>query len=335
MQVFSHNNADHKQQLSVFTDESPFQFLPAFTLFNQDYFKSNLSIFFSENSQSYMPIKVWGNSILKFGQIQHAPIKNNIELNAEEQAAFYNELISFCKSNNIVGRFIQPHPYSILKSIPAQSKYCNFGTYIVDLQNQTEEEILNRFKKNYITEVKQTESRGAVCKFGFEYLNDFYACYKNTMLKVRKSVDDIEYFKSLYQYFGDSNITVGVVYENENPIGSMFVMHTKYTALYTHAGTMGETKLSGRMKYLIWECMKRLKKNGVKKFDFVGVRINSKDESLQGIFNFKKGFGGDLKEGFLWKMDLNPLKAKIYDLTLKVRKPSETFKDIIDQENGN
>lgn len=335
MQVFSHNNASHKQQLSVFTDESPFQFLPAFTLFNQDYFKSNFSIFFSENFQSYMPLKLWGNSILKFAQIQHAPIKNNIELNIEEQAAFYDELIVFCKDNNIAGRFIQPHPYAILKSAPASSKHCRFGTYIVDLQNQTEEEILNRFKKNYITEIKQTENRGGVCKFGFEYLNDFYSCYKNTMLKAGKSVDDIAYFKTLYKYFGDSNITVGVVYENEKPIGSLFVIHTKYAALYTHAGTMGETKLSGRMKYLIWECMKRLKKNGVKKFDFVGVRINSKDESLQGIFNFKKGFGGELKDGVLWKMDLTPVKASVYDLILKARKPSSTFKDIIDQENGN
>lgn len=334
MQILSHNNASHRQQLSVFTDESPLQFLPAFRSFNEAYFRSTLSIFYSEKSASYIPVKLWGNSILKFAQIQHAPIKNNTELNADEQAAFYNEMITFCRTKNIVGRFIQPHPYALLKSVPEGSKHCQFGTYIIDLENQTEEEILNKFKKNYITEIKQTETRGALCKFGFEHLNDFYACYSHTMNKAGKSVDEINYFKTLYKHFGDSNTTIGVVYENEKPIGSLFTIHTKYSALYTHAGTMGETKLSGRMKFLVWECIKKLKKQGVKKFDFVGVRINSKDESLQGIFNFKKGFGGELKEGFLWKMDLSPMRASVYDLLLKIRKPSAVFKDIIDQENN-
>ncbi|MBK7853819.1 MAG: peptidoglycan bridge formation glycyltransferase FemA/FemB family protein [Bacteroidetes bacterium] len=264
MQVFSHSNASHRKQLSVFTDESPLQFLPAFTLFNETYFKSSLSIFFLRKLTELHANKGVGKFHFKIWPDTTCSLKNNVELDAEGQVTFYDELISFCKSSNIIGRFIQPHPYAILKSVPAKSKYCHFGTYIVDLQNQTEEEILNRFKKNYITEIKQTESRGAVCKFGFEYLSDFYACYKNTMLKAGKSVDDIEYFKNIYKYFGDENITVGEVYENENPIGSLFVIHTKYTALYTHAGTLGETKLSGRMKYLIWECIKRLKKNGVK-----------------------------------------------------------------------
>jgi len=74
-----------------------------------------------------------------------------------------------------------------------------------------------------------------------------------------------------------------------------------------------------------------MKESGVNKYDLVGVRIGNNDPALEGVFRFKKGFGGELKKGFLWKTDINPLKAKMYDLLIKIKHPNNKYKDIIDQ----
>jgi Acetyltransferase (GNAT) domain len=333
MEVFSHLVPNHRERLSVFTDDSPFQFLEGFTTFSNEFLNNKLVIAYSKTLNAFMPLRLFGNALIKFGQIQHAPISDNIELEASKQLDFFNELLLFCSRQNICDRFIQPHPYGILLAKPEGVKFCNFGSYIIDLKNQTEEEILHRFKKNYVTEIRQTENRGATAKFGYNVLQDFYTCHQHTMQNAGKLTDSIEYFEAMYKHLGEKNITTGVVYEDGNPIGSLFVIHTKYAAIYTHAGTMGKTKLSGRMKFLNWECIKRMKAIGVNKYDFTGVRLDNTDPVLEGIFTFKQGFGGDLKKGFLWKKDLEKVKTTAYDLLMKVKNPGGKFMDIIDQVN--
>jgi lipid II:glycine glycyltransferase (peptidoglycan interpeptide bridge formation enzyme) len=83
-----------------------------------------------------------------------------------------------------------------------------------------------------------------------------------------------------------------VVYDEGNPIGSVFFIHTNYAGYCTHAGSQGESKLYGAVKLLHYEMMKQLKKKGVKRYDLVGVRLKNTNPALEGIFRFKKGFGG-------------------------------------------
>ena len=80
-----------------------------------------------------------------------------------------------------------------------------------------------------------------------------------------------------------------------------------------------------------------MKKRGVKWYDFVGARINpSPGSKVEGIQRFKSRFGGELKEGFLWKKNYNKIKSSFYSIALysygKIKKIN--VKDIIDQENG-
>ena len=78
-----------------------------------------------------------------------------------------------------------------------------------------------------------------------------------------------------------------------------------------------------------------MKSIDVMKYDFVGVRIDNQDPALEGIFRFKKGFGGDLKEGYLWKRDIKPIRAKLYDLLIRIRHVNRpVYRDIIDQINS-
>ncbi len=138
-------------------------------------------------------------------------------------------------------------------------------------------------------------------------------------------------FQLLIDYLGENRVTTAVIHDTERPVGAVFIISTRYAAYVTHAGSFGKTKLYGSMKFLNYEMMKLMRSKGVKRYDFVGVRINNRNPALEGIFKFKQGFGGDLKKGFLWKLDINQSAAAAFNMLQKVRVGKQPLQDIIDQ----
>jgi hypothetical protein len=333
MQIYNHLNITDQKYLQGLNENSPFQFLPGFTMFHKHYEENTLNILYSEKLNAFIPVRFFSSKLFTLAQILHAPICDNQELNTDEQLIFFDELISFVRKKNLAERFIQPHPFGILAATPNHARACEFGTYVNNLSGQTEEEIFSNFNPKYQKAIRHSEKNGATVKFGKEVLNDFYACYSSTMQRVGMTSEKFKYFEAQYKYMTEKYVTCGVVYENNIPIGGIFMIHSNYAALCTHAGSMGDSKLYGAIKMLHWEMMKRLKSQGVKKYDLVGVRIGNNDPTLEGIFRFKKGFGGELKTGFLWKIDIKPIRSRMYDLLSKIKNPDPKYKDIIDQVN--
>jgi len=331
MKLLNHlNPADHVI-LGKINDNWPFQFLSEFSRFYRHFYGDPIKIAYDEELQAFMPVRFSNLKIFLPAQILYAPVRNAVELQPEEQQAFFSRLIEMLEKDSSCERLVQPQPYGILSAIPPMAKYCEFGTYIVDLANQTEEEILDKFHPKYQKAVNHSIKNDAVVKIGKETLNDFYAVYKSTMERADLHIDPLEYFTTIHKYLGDDRVCCGVVYDQGEPVSGVFLLYTKYSAFLTHAGTQGNSKLYGAAKLLNYEIMKFLKNKGVKKYDFVGVRLKNNNPTLEGIFRFKKGFGGDLKQGYLWKLDMLPMKARAYDLIAKVWTGGHRVTDIIDQ----
>ncbi|HMT30087.1 MAG TPA: peptidoglycan bridge formation glycyltransferase FemA/FemB family protein, partial [Bacteroidia bacterium] len=230
-----------------------------------------------------------------------APVRNGAELNVEEQRIFFEKLVLFLQQSGGCERLLQPNPYAVLAACPEGSRHCEFGTYLIDLENQSEEQILEKFHPKYQKAVVHSIKNEAEVKIGPEVLKDFYLTYMTTMKKAGLHYDPYDYFEMLWRYMGDERVCTGVVYDNGVPVSGIFLIYTKHSAYLTHAGTQGDSKLYGAAKLLNFEMMKYLKNKGVKIYDFVGVRLKNNNPALEGIFRFKKGFGGELKEGYLWK----------------------------------
>jgi hypothetical protein len=334
MKLLNHFNINDKKYLKVINQEWPFQFLSEFSSFNLAYYAQPIFIVFDEKLNAFMPIKFYKFKLFQQAQIQFAPMRNGVELNADEQLQFFNQLQKFLYYKANCERIAQPHPYAVLAAVPNDAKYCEFGTYIVDLHQQSDEQILSGFHPKYQKAVSHSLKNGAIIKIGPETLPDFFTIYKSTMSRIQKPYDHYEYFTNLLKYMGEGNICSAVVYDDQGPVSGIFLIHTKFGAFLTHAGTMGESKLYGAAKLLNYEVMKHLKNIGVKRYDFVGVRLkNENNPELEGVFRFKKGFGGELKEGYLWKYDLLPMKAKLFDMMVTLRAKGGKSADIIDQVN--
>lgn len=333
MKLLNHlNPADHVA-LSGIDDQWPFQYLSEFSRFHKHFYNDSIYIVYDEETNAYMPLRFLDMKLFGPAQILFAPLREHRELGPDCQLHFFDKLINMLQKRGGCERLVQPHPYGILAAVPPEAKYCEFGTYIVNLKDQSEDEILEKFHPKYQKAVQHSEKNGAVVKIGKEALNDFFMIYEATMKKAGLHTDPLTYFQTIYDYLGEHRISCGVVYDQNEPISGIFVIHTAYSAYLTHAGTRGESKLYGAAKLLNFEMMKYLKKAGVEKYDFVGVRLKNNNPALEGIFRFKKGFGGDLKSGYLWKLDILPIKAKAYDLIVKFKSGGDKVIDIIDQVN--
>ncbi len=331
MKLLNHLNPVDHVILGTINDNWPFQFLSEFSRFHLNFYNEPVKIAFDTELNAFMPLRFSNLKIFAPAQILFAPVRDGVELSPEEQLIFFSRLINKLERSRSCDRLVQPQPYGILAARPPLSKYCEFGTYIVDLENQTEEQIFRKFHPKYQKAVNHSIKHNAVVKIGKETLNDFYTVYKSTMIRADVHTDKLEYFTTIYKYLGDDRVCSAVVYDNDEPVSGIFIIYTPYSAFLTHAGTQGESKLYGAAKLLNFEMMKYLKNKGVKKYDFVGVRLKNNNPTLEGVFRFKKGFGGDLKQGYLWKLDLLPMKAKAYDAISKVWTGGHRVTDIIDQ----
>jgi hypothetical protein len=334
MIIYSYFGAEKEKLLSEFTDDSPIQFLPGFTEFYNSYFHNEVKIIYSEKNEAFIPVRYFRVKMFRFAQILHAPVRDNKELSAADQQVFFEELLQFHRNNELCQRFIQPHPFGILKAVPRGAQSCPFGTYINNLSALSEDQILTSFDPKYRKSVNHAEKNGAVVRFGKDQFENFYSLYKNTTTRAGIHCDPVEYFNKLFKTVGENHVETGVVYDQEIPVGAILILYSKYSALCTHAGSGGESKLYGAMKMLHYYMMKRMKQKNVRFYDLVGVRINSNNEALEGIFRFKKGFGGELKEGYLWKADIAPLQTKMFDMMMRLRNPNKKFSDIIDEETA-
>ena len=335
MKVYSYFNKSDLEIDRLFTDDSPLQFQRGFSLFYQRYHGNEVKILYSEKLNAYLPVRFYKLKVFQFGQVLHAPIRENVELSAAEQQLFFEELVAFLKKEQAIERLIQPHPFGILKAVPQGAQSCPFGTYINHLDQLSEEELLFSFDAKYRKSANNALKNGAVTKFGWDHFNDFYTLYQQTTTRAGIHCDPISYFTTLHDCLGDEQMEICVVYDQEQPVGSLLLLHTHYAALCTHAGSGGESKLYGAMKLLHYDAMKRMKQKGVRLYDLVGVRINSENEALEGIFRFKKGFGGELKEGYLWKIDIARVRTKVFDLMMRLRHMNAGgVRDIIDEESN-
>ena len=326
MRIINREGLTNLYDLSFF----PFQFSKAYADFIKHQFGNEVLYF--EKNKIIVPFEVIGRSFFKQIKLLAPPYRNNQAIGSEELQSFLGDLQSTLINSGDFMRIIQSHPMAFTTQKPSKSIYCEFGTYITNLQNKSDEEILNSFDSKYKKAVQHSIKNGGLVIIANTTLSEFYEVYLKTCQRANIYCDSLTYFQNLISYLPD-NTTSAIIKDTEGKtIGTAFFIFDKHTCYCTHAGSIPGSKLYGSMKHLHYEVMKWMRDRNVMHYDLTGVRINSSNETLQGIFNFKKGFGGELKQGYLWKADLIKWKCFLYDGLLFIKSRGKLHKDIIDQE---
>ena len=322
-------NREGLNNLSSFTFFS-FPFSKAYADFIKHQF-GNEVIYFEKNN-IVVPLEVTSRRFFQQIKLLAPPCHNERKIEAEELKYFLDDLQNTLKKSGDYMRIVQPHPMAFTSEKPSNSKYCQFGTYITYLQNKSEEDLANAFDSKYKKAVQHSIKNGGTVIISNDSLNEFYSIYLNTCKKANIYYDSLTYFKNLISYLPNNTVTAIINDAEGITIGTAFFIFDEQTCYCTHAGLISGSKLYGGMKHLHFEVMKWMRDKFVKEYDLTGVRINSSNETLHGIFKFKKGFGGELKPGYLWKADLIKWKCFLYDLLVLIKSKGKKHKDIIDQE---
>lgn len=332
MKVYSYTSKNFPRP-GMINQRWPVPFLEGYAAFVENFEKAKYYLLEDETTGVCLPLQVKKIKIFRIGQLLFAPSRNGSPINAAEQKLFFDKMLVFLKAQSICHRLQQPHPMGMTDAYPESSEWCRFGTYLNDLQEGDDEALLQTFDPKYRKAVQHSIKNGGRVAFGPEVLDDFYKLYTSTTSRAGIYSDSKDYFRAQLNWLGNQ-ADLGVIYDENGPVGSIFTPWSGYHSLCTHAGSGGESKLYGAMKHLHYAMMLRMKARGVKWYDLVGVRINSVHPSLQGVFRFKKGFGGILHEGYLWKKDIAPLPMKLFDLLVKIKSRGKSHSDIIDQEGA-
>lgn len=228
--------------------------------------------------------------------------------------------------------FICQNPaYAIFGQKPDKAEWIEFGTYVIDLK-QDIDLLWKNVHSKHRNVIRRAEKNGVSVFFEGDYLGEAYELIKETQERSARAFIGYDNFCELIRAM-PGNVKIVAAFDGDDMQGCAVIVLDKVRAYYLYGGSKSNPSL-GAVNYMHWELIKELKANGVNEYDFVGARLSDDiSEKLQGIQRFKKRFGGELKQGYLWKVINKRWKYNLYKILTKLLNKTK-FVDAIDEEKA-
>lgn len=226
-----------------------------------------------------------------------------------------------------------PPSYLIFPIQPKETLGIPFGTVINNLK-QTEDDLFMNLHGKHRNVVRKAEKDGVKFLLGKEFKDECFNIVKETLDRENIGFIDKKEYNDYCEKLGD-NIEFFLVKKDGIAQGAGILPYDQHSAYYLWGGSIKKPHI-GSMNFLHWKAMMHFKNIGVKKYDFVGVRLNpDKSSKLYGIKRFKVRFGGPTTEGVIWKKTLNKPKHFLFKLAIfiKTKKlPSDIIEKVLNEK---
>ena len=248
------------------------------------------------------------------------------DLEVEEEKSFLNSAVEYFRS--IGAHMIIPGTTNaIFRMYPDGAIAAPYGTFLIDL-TQPEETLWNNLHSKHRNVIRNAVKKGVRVIGGLEHVDTAYNMVEETFKRSSMPFMSRESFNRMVQALGEQ-VKVFVADYQGTIQGAAVIPFSDYRAYYVYGGTNAEP-LTGASNMLQWEAIKYFRGQGVKSYDFCGVRINPEKGSKQaGLMMFKERFGPKLVQGYMWKQSLAPLKSAVYSLGVRLLRGG----DIVDREH--
>ncbi len=249
----------------------------------------------------------------------------------KEQSVEFIEkgLLELNKKYNI--DFVCQNPaYAIFDIYPQGAHYTYFGSYICNLEN-TEEQLWKKVHSKHRNVIRKAQNMGVEIKINEIDIDEVYDIIVDTQNRSGNGFISKEQFLELKKSMGNGLDIISACYDGRLQ-GCAVMIHDKKRAYYLYGGSCAKTS-PGALNLMHWQAMLYYKELGLVEYDFVGARLSERiAEKLQGIQRFKSRFGGELKQGFLWKYVFKSHKYWLYKLLCFIRNGKWEV-DAIDEEH--
>jgi lipid II:glycine glycyltransferase (peptidoglycan interpeptide bridge formation enzyme) len=218
-------------------------------------------------------------------------------------------------------------PNSIFRVFPTGAIAAPYGTMIIDL-TQSEETLWGNIHSKHRNVIRNAIKKGVKIHTGIEHSQIAHELVRDTFRRSKLPFMGRTSFMKMTQGLGPF-VKIFIADYQGQVQGCGVFPYSNHSAYYVYGGSI-QAPLSGSMNLLQWEAIRHFRELGVKRYDFCGVRINPEKGSKQaGLMMFKERFGPRLVRGYLWKYPINPLKAGVYSLAVKLFRGG----DIVDAEH--
>jgi len=252
------------------------------------------------------------------------PMVQNFDVS--EEKVFLNGAIDQLRSMKI-DMIIPATNNAIFRTYPDKADVAPYGSYAIDL-TQPEGALWMNIDRITRQNIKSALKSGVRVREAAENeLDKAYVLIRETFKRSNLPFMGLRSFRSFLSGLGDYGKVLVADYEGMPQSYAVFG-YSKYCAYAIYAGNSAEQR-SGANKLLYWEAIRLFRNLGVQSYDFYGTRINPEKGSKQEALGlFKKRFGAELKQGYIWKYPFHSLKYLLYQLAVRVRSRG----DIVDSE---
>ena len=248
-------------------------------------------------------------------------------LEEAREKAFLNSVIVHFRSTG-ADMVIPSGNTALFRTYPDGALAAPYGTFVNDL-TQPEDVLMGAIRKTYRNNIRRAEKAGVQIKSGLAHSDAAYRLVAETLKRSDVGFKTCEEFQRTILSLGE-NIKIFVAEHDGVIQGALVSPFSEHTAYNWYCGSRAEPVL-GSMHLLHWEAMRQFRALGVKRFNFQGVRIDPEKGSKQeGILNYKKGFGGTLIQGYMWKYRFHALKWAAYSMAVRLLQGG----DVVDQERS-
>lgn len=304
------------------------------------------NVFFSENYFNYikacggklwyayddkfiLPINVYRKIGINYAMYasEYYILKENVR--EAEKKTFLEEVQEGLRKQEKVA-WVSTSAAALFDFYPDKSKRIPFGSHVMDLSLDLEE-LWKKVHTKHRNSVRRAEKNDVrIKRGGIELLEDYLKLDEETWERSNKSSYGAIFFRNIIENLKE-NAIIFIAYKDEEPHAGACYFLNDNMCYYMYGASISRPE-TGATNYMHWEVVKYLKEIGVKKYSFVGCRINEDEDSkYHGIQRFKERFGGELIQGYMFKTILIPWKYKLFQLTYKIKNKQE-LTDAIDQE---
>lgn len=273
-----------------------------------------------------LPYTIIRKAIFRMVRFRVETILEDKQLDIEEEKFFLNEAVRYFQSIG-ADMIIPATTNSVFRTYPDGAIAAPYGSYVVDLSQQ-EDMLWSNISHKYRKDIRSAINKGVLIKSGIEYIKTAHKLVKDTFKRSAVPFMSFDNFKRMVLGLGE-NVKV-LIAEYQGIAQSCTVYPFSDHSAYAVYGGSILSPISGSMKLLQWEAIRLFRNCGVRRFDFVGARINPERGSKQeGITLFKQYLGGRQVQGYIWKYPFHPMKYAVYSLAVRFLRGG----DIVDQES--
>lgn len=257
-------------------------------------------------------------------RVETIPVGEGVDI--QEEKAFLNSAMEYFRSIG-ADMIIPATTNTIFRTYPDGAIAAPYGTFIIDLTHP-EDVLWGNLNASHRRKVRLALKQDVRIRTGMEYVKQAYDLVRDTFKRSRMPFMRFDTFNKMVRSLGN-NIKIAVAEHKGMIQGCTVVPFSPHSAYYVYGGSIPEP-VTGATNLLHWETIRHFKEIGVRRYDFVGVRINPEKTSKQaGLLEYKKRFGGQLVQGYMWKYSIHPLKYAIYSQVVRLMRGG----DIVDHEH--